>query len=354
MKILTNNKLEVGTWYRKDLDGGVASNGKPYSITFKKGTVNKLLVFFVGGGLSWNAETALNPITVGSLVRKKEAFYVSHVAPIQLKFMHVGMLNTKDKRNPFADWHVLTIPYSTADFHLGNNDYSYQDGNGNDHVIHHRGATNVKKALKVLKEVVPETPETLLIAGVSAGGFGCVAHAPSIHKLYPDCKNIVVCADGSYWDSPEWTKITKEVWKVNAQLEPYINGRDLMTGLLHYASDHMPSQTVFLHAISVWDTDLVKFMNKMNNGKLAITSQALQAFHNSLTSAVRELKNEIPNYYYYLTDDGKNKKDGTTPHVFLGNPKLFYKAMRDNTSIANWLLGATQGNTLDVGGNFIR
>ena len=231
MKVLTQTNLEVGTWYRKDLAGGLASNGKPYHVTFKKGSINKLLVFFVGGGLSWNAETASNPMTVGALIRKKEAFYISHVAPIQLKFMHVGMLNAKDKRNPFADWHVLTIPYSTADFHLGDNDYAYQDDQGNDRVIHHRGAANVEKALKLLKEVVPKTPETLLIAGVSAGGFGCAFHAPAIHRHYPECKNIVVCADGSHLATPEWRRITQKVWKVNAALAPYLDTHDLMAGL---------------------------------------------------------------------------------------------------------------------------
>ena len=353
MNTLTDNKVEVGIWYRKELVGGISSNGKPYSITFKKGHVNKLLVFFVGGGLSWSEETAAKPITMGALVRKKEAFYISHILPIQLKFMHVGILNAKDKRNPFADWHILTIPYATADFHLGNNEYPYQDAKGNDKVIHHNGATNVEKALAVLKEVVPETPETLLIAGVSAGGFGCIAHSPNIHKLYPDCKNITVFADSSYLYSPKWTKITKEIWKINPDLEPYVKGDDLITDLFHYANGHLPDNTLFLHAVSVWDIDLVKFMNKMNNGKLSISSQALEEFHNSLISTVRKLKSEVPNYHYYLTDYGKSKKNGTTPHVFLGNPKLFYSEMQDSMSISNWLIEATQGKTLDVGTNFI-
>ena len=200
MKNLTNttdiNEMKIGMWYRKELSGGISSNGKPYAITLKKGSVNKLLVFFVGGGLSWNEETASTPFTMVSVIRRKDAYYISHVMPIQLQFMHTGILNGKDKQNPFADWHVLTIPYATADFHLGNNDYSFQDRRGRHKVLHHRGEANVQEALKVLKDMIPDTPENLLIAGVSAGGFGCVAHAPKIHKLYPDCKRIVVCADG--------------------------------------------------------------------------------------------------------------------------------------------------------------
>ena len=354
MKNLTAiNEMKTGMWYRKELSGGKSSNDKPYSITLKKGSVNKLLVFFVGGGLSWNEETASNPFTMGTVIRQKDAYYISHVMPIQLQFMHTGILNGKDKHNPFADWHVLTIPYATADFHLGNNDYPYQDRKGHDEVLHHRGETNVQKALEVLKEMIPDTPEYLLIAGVSAGGFGCVAHAPAIHRLYPDCKNIIVCADGSYLDTPQWAEITKDVWRVRAELEPYLTGRDIMTDLFHYSSKHMPDDTIFLHTVSLWDTALVRVMSKMNGGEMVATAETLRAFNDSLLAAVKKLKNEMPNYYYYLTDDVKNKKDGTTPHMFLGASKLFYREMQDNMSVANWLVATMAGNPVDIGSGFL-
>ena len=351
MKILTS-EVEVGEWYRKELDGAVSSIGKPYNMTFKKGTVNKLLVFFFGGGLSWDEETASKPITIGAMIRQKETFYIRNVPPIQLKSVHVGLLNTKDKRNPFADWDMLVLPYSSADFHLGNNEFAYQDGKKGKQVLHHRGATNVEKALELLKEIVPDTPEDLVIAGVSAGGFGCVAHAPAIHKLYPDCKNIVVYSEGAYLHASQWPDITKNIWKVSDDLAPYLKSADLVADLFHYAKAHMPDQTVFLHSNSVWDVALVKIMNKMNHGKLAIDAQGLQRFHDELIQSVKTLKHEIPNYYYYLTDYGK-KKDGTTPHIFLGTPKLIYGAMQDGVSIINWLMSAIEKEALDVGTKFI-
>jgi len=352
MKILTNN-VEIGTWYRKELEGGISSNGKSYNITFKKGTTNKLLVFFVGGGFSWNEETASKPITVSSTLRKKEAFYVREIPLWQLPLIHVGILNTKDNRNPFSDWHILTIPYSTADFHIGNNEYPYTDAKGNNKVIHHKGANNIKKALKVLKKLVPETPDNLVIAGTSAGGYGCVAHSPQIKNLYPDCKNILVYADSSYLKSPLWPNIAKEVWKVSDDLKPYIKSDDLMTDLFHYANSRMPSHTVFLHFCSVGDAEIVKFMNKMNHEKLSIDSKTLQAFYDDLTHAVGKLKKEIPNYHYFLTDHGKDPKNGTTPHTFVATAKLFYGKIQAGMSIANWLTQACEGKPLDIGIEFV-
>jgi len=352
MKTLTDT-VEIGKWYRKELEGGISSNGKPYSITFRKGNVNKLLVFFIGGGLSWNEETASNPVKIGAMIRKKETFYVSDVPPWQLKLVtHYGMLNTNDKRNPFSDWHILVIPYATADFHIGNNEYHYTDAKGNNKVMYHKGSNNVNEALKVLKKFVPETPDSLLITGLSAGGFGCLAHSQKIKSLYPDCKNIVFYIEGSYLYSSLWPSITKNIWKVNSDLESHISSNDLIIDLFHYAKEHMPSHTIFLHSNSVWDIELVKMMNKLNHGTLSISPQALQEFHDNLIQAVRKLKNEIPNYYYYLTDYGKNKKNGTTPHTFSGTPKLFYGEMQDNMSIANWLTQTIAENSSDIGVRF--
>jgi len=54
MKISTDT-VEVGKWYRKYLEGGISSNGKPYSIAFRKGTTNKLLVWLTNAIFTKNA-----------------------------------------------------------------------------------------------------------------------------------------------------------------------------------------------------------------------------------------------------------------------------------------------------------
>jgi hypothetical protein len=352
MNILTG-RAEVQKWYRKPLDGCISSNGKPYNISLKVGTVNKLLVLFIGGGGSWNEHTAANPITVWSQLIKKESFYISDISPMILRLMHVGILNANDKRNPFYDWNILTIPYTTADFHIGNNEYPYKDVKGKDKVLYHHGIKNVTAALEVLKEFFCVTPDMLVIAGLSAGAFGCVAHCPHIVNLYPDCNNVVVYSESSHIHSSLWSDITRNVWKVSSELTPYIKSEDLIVDLFCYAQDNMPSHTLFLHANSLWDIDLVKFMNKMNHGRHSVDSQALQEYHNTLIHAVKKLKNKITNYSYYLTDYGKNHKDGTTPHTFSGTPKILYSKMQNGMSIADWLIQALDKTPLDIGEEFI-
>jgi len=340
-------------WYQKPLEGCVSSTGKPYRVLFKKGTVNKLLINFIGGGASWNEETAARPFTVGAILKKQEAFYINDVAPIQLNFADVGLFKANDKRNPFRDWHMMNIPYVSGDFHIGNNDYPYKNLKNEPKILHHHGQKNVTATLTVLEELCPQTPESLLIMGLSAGGHGCVAHAPQIQSIYPDCKRVIVYSEGTHIYSSLWPEIAKDVWKVRPDLMEHIKGKALIADLFRYARNTMSPSTLFLHSNSVWDKALVEMMCKMNYGKQAVNSEALNEFHVTLIETVKTLKQEIPNYFYYLTDYGISKKDKTTPHIFAGTPKLLYSEMQDGISVANWLLQATDGKHLDIGEKFI-
>ncbi|MCL1801051.1 MAG: hypothetical protein FWG25_06795, partial [Promicromonosporaceae bacterium] len=58
---------------------------------------------------------------------------------LQLRLANVGLFKTTDKRNPFRDWHMVNIPYVTADFHIGNHDFPYQSANNEPKVLHHHG-----------------------------------------------------------------------------------------------------------------------------------------------------------------------------------------------------------------------
>ena len=343
----------VQAWYQKTLDGCVSSTGKPYQILLKKGTVNKLLINFIGGGASWNEETAARPFTLGRILRRQEAFYISDVSPIQLRFANVGLFNASDGCNPFRDWYMLNIPYVSGDFYIGNNDFPYQSLKGESKILHHHGQANAEAAIAALGEFFPQTPEALVIMGLSAGGHGCVAHAPQIQSLYPDCENITVYSEGSHLHSSLWTEVAENVWKVRPDLMSYIKGESLIADLFRYAQDNMPVSTLFLQSNSLWDKALVEMMYKMNHGKQQVNPDALSEFHTTLLEVTGMMKEEIPQYHYYLTDYGRSKKDETTPHTFSGTPKLLYSEMQDGTSIADWLYQAVEGNPLDVGTQFI-
>jgi len=148
VKVLTDN-IKNNTWYKIPLPGCVASDGSRYSVTIKKGSTNKLLVNFLGGGLSWNEETAANPMSLYKLIRNLDSYYIPYVPSWQLGIVHIGLLSAMDERNPFYDWNVLNIPYVTADFHVGNNEFPYKNAKGESKILHHVGAKNLETVLEV-------------------------------------------------------------------------------------------------------------------------------------------------------------------------------------------------------------
>lgn len=51
-------KPEVGKWYRVAPEGAVSADGSPWRAFFKKGSSNRFMVYFFGGGVSVDEYTA--------------------------------------------------------------------------------------------------------------------------------------------------------------------------------------------------------------------------------------------------------------------------------------------------------
>ena len=233
------------------------------------------------------------------------------------------------------------------------NDYQYNDENGNQKILCHHGSRNINATLSLLKSLVDQTPEEIIIAGQSAGAAGCVANSPCIKDAFPDCKKFVVYADGVFLHTPLWKSIINEIWHVNEKLASYTISDNLILDLFRYAAANMPENTIFLQSNTIFDKILIQFSNKLNKGKLVVDAAMRDFFNKELLASTTELKKMITNYYYYLTDHKMNKRDGTTPHTFAGSPKMFYTDIQNGISVSRWLSDATQGICKDVGSGFL-
>ncbi|MDR2654553.1 MAG: hypothetical protein LBC56_00560 [Oscillospiraceae bacterium] len=336
------------TWYKQPLPGCVCSDGTPYCAYLKKGTVNKLMVHFSAGGSSWNEHTAQRPITPWTFFLRQEGYYFRGISSTT-ESMHTGIMQDNDARNPLNDWYALCVPYVSADLHFGNNDFPYKDKKGKPRILYHHGVANTNACLGLLKDFFPGEPEALFIGGESAGAFGSVANCAKVAALYPNCRNITVYSDAAHLHTHKFHSIIRDIWKVPPDLSAYAKSDYPTVDLFQYARDKTPPHTKFLHANSLYDQILIEYMFQMDKDRLGTYSHTLQEFGNTLKIAVKTLKKDIPNYSYYLTDYGKNKKTGTTPHTFSLLPKLFYADMQDGISVANWIKQAIEGKAIDVG-----
>lgn len=83
-----------GKWYRITGDDMMCSDGSPYRAFFRKGSENKVFVYFAGGGVSINAETA------------KEDIFIRRIAPIDRSannMMNSGGIASDVEGNPFRN-----------------------------------------------------------------------------------------------------------------------------------------------------------------------------------------------------------------------------------------------------------
>lgn len=154
----------------------ICSTGTPYAFYVHPGTVNRLVVYFEGGGACWNDNTCSNPgLYYDDTVDDTDDNPANH---------QEGMADLDNPENPFKDWFQVFVPYCTGDIHWGNKTSTYQWG-GVDHVINHKGFANFSAVLDWVESGFQE-PEKIFVAGCSAGAYGSVMGAAHIHNAYPD------------------------------------------------------------------------------------------------------------------------------------------------------------------------
>ncbi len=129
-----------GTYCRDGKTTGFAINANPKS--------DKLVIFLEGGGACFNDLTcAVNPMHYD---------YSPGIGAASLQ---------RDGVNPFADWSFVYIPYCTGDVFSGT---AMEGHNGEPQV----GYTNIGKFLERIVPTFQGKLSTVVLTGVSAGGFG--------------------------------------------------------------------------------------------------------------------------------------------------------------------------------------
>jgi len=144
------------------LDAPICYTGNSFSMFTRNGSSNNLMIFLQGCGFC--GPSACDAVEIG------------------LPFVSFGILNPNDAFNPVADWNVGYVPYCDGSGMMGDREVDI-DGDGvNDRFF--RGAKNLSASLDVIAKTYP-SPNRIVLAGNSAGGFAVHAALALVHKLYP-------------------------------------------------------------------------------------------------------------------------------------------------------------------------
>ncbi len=168
-----------------------------YAFLVKRGTNNKLLINFMGGGACWTDTNCLGPSNTITYIPDLTPFQQATLA-LASPLIDAGILNHNNAENPFRDWNMIFIPYCSGDIHVGSNDTTYTDPQtGISSVIRHRGFDNFLAVLQYMQLQFPESNvQRVFVTGQSAGGYGAIFNFPYIKELYYS-KQVDMLGDGS-------------------------------------------------------------------------------------------------------------------------------------------------------------
>jgi hypothetical protein len=192
-------------------------DGAPYRFFVKKGTVNKLLVNYEGGGACWDIFTCgLNPTFKQDVL--------DDASPGSFPF---GFADDDNPQNPFKDWHKVYVPYCTGDIHWGDATVEHQQldeqGNvSNSVTVRHWGFRNTRVVEKWTREHFVD-PELVFVTGSSAGAYGAIGNSAWLmEKVYPSTEFAVLGDAGNGVVTQDFTANEISKWGIETLLPDWI------------------------------------------------------------------------------------------------------------------------------------
>jgi len=193
-----------GQVWKRVVPGGdcQCSDGSQSSFWVRKANPKKVVFYLQGGGACFSAKTCA----------PASDLYDTSVGSDDDPTGQSGIFDFTNKRNPFADYSVVYVPYCTGDVHIGNATTNYAAGL----TVHHKGYVNGTAALDHLAATFPGATEVVVI-GESAGSIAAPLYGGLASDRLPKAR-ITVLADGSgsYPDVPRFNKIIAAWGTANA------------------------------------------------------------------------------------------------------------------------------------------
>lgn len=191
------------------------ARGGDFSFFVSPGSVNKVVIDFMGGGACWDGDTCNSG---GIFIDSIEEFISRFSGSMK------GAYDRSNIDNPFKDWHHVVIPYCTGDIHWGDSEQQYRGYDGNYFAIEHRGAANARAVLSWLQ--ANYRPDTILVTGCSAGAYGSIYWTPHVRKLFTESRVHQFGDSGVGVISAAFNAIMLERWRPDLHAPRWIPSLD--------------------------------------------------------------------------------------------------------------------------------
>ncbi len=268
--------------------------GGEFFVETREGASDNLLIYLQGGGACFEAVCA--------------AF------PDAIPFTPLGILDSTDDENPFQDFDVVYVPYCDGSLFAGDVDRVVGGAMG-----FQRGIQNLSAAFDVAIEEFP-APARVVLAGVSAGGYGTITATPLTRFFYPEEDFTVLNDSGpgiARPGEPDFVNGLLDEFNIEFLPESCVDctADGHLTGLIAWALDHDPSLRMGL--ISHDQDSVIR-------GFLSLDEEE---FRTTLLSETGELNTLFPDRYKRFI------LNGTTHTTLLGGLDL----ETNNTTVRTWV-----------------
>lgn len=302
----------------------------------KRGKVNKLVVFFEGGGACWDNGTCSFPITA-STPAGVPALYKAEILPSDNPTTYGGIFTADDARNPVKDWTQVYVPYCTGDIHGGSKTSTYTHAvTGQAFQIEHRGADNFRIILAWMRQNI--APEQVLVTGSSAGAYGAVAHYPRVRAAWPGATAALLGDAGQGVVAGSFDASRHNNW--NFQLDAGVYGASPQTipsaELVRRLAASYPGDR-FAQYTTATDLVQMQFYDIMANGLTGTQGTACTAWTQGMLAGLAE-NQKGANFRSYMAA-------GTTHTLLRGRSQgatgvpLFFEETSTGVPFTTWMGG---------------
>jgi len=331
-----------GKWYKITNADMLCANGSQYKAFFKKGSENKVLVYFAGGGSNIDEYTA------------REGLFNDGVLTIDMMSnltMNMGGIATESDNNPFKDWSVIAFPCATGDFMSGTGEFHYTDKSGEEAVLYHHGYINYTIIMQeIMEKAGIDNADTVLVTGYSAGGFSATLLADDIFTNYfPDASSKNLLIDASLLEYEGWHNVLTDVWHCPSSISDVSVTDNLTLDFIRHLKEKYGDGITVLFDSSTRDGDLAKTQNYYNGGAFEVDEQIADDYQEMLKRNIPEFK--AAGAYLYIWDGLQYYDDprNMTMHTIIATPYVFIPLNDNDVSVAVWLANAMNGEREDYG-----
>ncbi len=309
-------------------------NDTPYRYFVKRGSENKLLVYYQGGGACWEPVTCSIPVCAATATSGDNPQNVT-----------TGFADLSNPDNPFRNWNVVFVTYCSCDIHFGDAEQQYSPTL----LVQHRGYHNARVVEKWAREHFVD-PEVVFVTGSSAGAYGAWFHGPLLHEAWPGAQFHILGDAGNGVITQEFLDESFPNWNFRANLPRGIPGlREILdegSGLVAYGelvANYFPN-TNFAHYTTAFDGGLggqTGFYNVMLNGNNPIAAlswwEGSCSFNQAMRAQAIETYARVPANYRYYIGSG-------SAHTIWGNDKLYWDTTGGVPPVVDWV-GAMLAST---------